>query len=164
MTLLGDKESQECENQNSYILVVDDEPDLVTFYKETLESAGYKVLCATDGVEALIILKREQNRISLVLSDLTMPIMDGIELYKNIVMEFTYFPFVVLTAHEETEKLQAFLRIGVIDYIVKPIKPSDLVKKIDIWLEVARREKEEFLNEEKKSQVRMERLLRLSNA
>ena len=72
--------------EENLILIVDDEPDLRAYYKETIEKMGLKVLCASDGVEALIILENEERNISLIICDLSMPIMSGIELYKNIVL------------------------------------------------------------------------------
>lgn len=84
---------------------------------------------ATNGLDALNLLKSEAN-IDLILLDIKMPIMDGIEFLTNLqsMREFSKLPVIVLTT-DETRKNEAF-DLGAVDFIVKPIRDHDLSAKI----------------------------------
>ena len=113
------------------ILLVDDEPDILEFMSYNLSNEGYKVFTATDGVEA--IEKAKSKSPHLVLLDVMMPNMDGIEACENL----RKLPklgekiiIVFLTARSEDYTQVAGLEAGADDYITKPIKVKVLISKV----------------------------------
>lgn len=114
------------------ILAVDDSASMRAVVRFTLEAAGYKALEASDGEEALKKLSRD---VRLVLTDLNMPHMDGIELVKQIRANpaFRGLPIVILTTESQEMRKQAGRAAGATAWIVKPFKPEQLlavVKKV----------------------------------
>ncbi|MFI5339825.1 MAG: response regulator [Candidatus Methylomirabilales bacterium] len=101
------------------VLVVDDEPDAVELLKEFLLGKGYEVLTASDGEEALHKLKEERPH--LILLDVRMPKMSGLEVLKQIrEIDHEVGVIMVTAVHEEETGRQA-LRMGAVDYITKPL-------------------------------------------
>jgi two-component system KDP operon response regulator KdpE len=108
-------------------LVVDDEKPLLDFVRKNLEVRGYRVLTASNGLEALAIFKNEQ--IDLVILDVMMPHMDGLETTRRI-RETSSVPIIILTAlGEEADKVRAF-DLGVDDYLTKPFGVGELLGRI----------------------------------
>ncbi|MEI3085565.1 MAG: response regulator transcription factor [Oscillospiraceae bacterium] len=109
------------------VLVCDDEKDIVSALKIYLESEGYAVECAYDGVQALTLL--ESRDISLVLMDIMMPVMDGISAMVKI-RERSNVPVILLTAKgEDTDKILG-LNVGADDYITKPFNPLEVLARV----------------------------------
>jgi DNA-binding response OmpR family regulator len=109
------------------ILVVDDEPKLVGVVRDYLERDGYRVVAAADGKEALERFRRE--RPDLVVLDLMLPEMDGLEVCRRIRRE-SDVPIVMLTARaEEVDELLG-LELGADDYVTKPFSPRTLLARI----------------------------------
>lgn len=109
------------------ILVVDDEKIIVKGIKFNLESEGYKVETAYDGEEAVELLRNVQ--IDLVILDLMMPKMDGLEACKRI-REFSNVPIIMVTAKsEDTDKILG-LDYGADDYITKPFNIMELKSRV----------------------------------
>ncbi|MBQ3054637.1 MAG: response regulator transcription factor [Oscillospiraceae bacterium] len=109
------------------ILVVDDEKIIVKGIKFNLESEGYEVETAHDGVAAIELLRNLQ--IDLVILDLMMPKMDGLEACKRI-REFSNVPIIMLTAKgEDTDKILG-LDYGADDYITKPFNIMELKSRV----------------------------------
>ena len=111
----------------SKILVCDDEKDIVSALRIYLESEGYEVLEAENGKEALEVLESED--ISLVLLDVMMPVMDGVETLVKI-RERSNVPVILLTAKsEDTDKVLG-LNLGADDYVTKPFNPVELLARV----------------------------------
>jgi DNA-binding response OmpR family regulator len=109
------------------ILVVDDEKKIVALVKAYLEQAGYQVLTAADGQEALHIARRE--RPDLVILDLMLPKLDGWEA-SRILRQESQVPIIMLTARvEDTDKILG-LELGADDYVTKPFNPRELVARV----------------------------------
>lgn len=112
------------------ILLVDDEPDILEFVGYNLEKEGFKVKTANNGEEA--VEKAKKHRPHLILLDVMMPGMDGIEtcdvLRKIPELEHTLIAF--LTARGEDYSQVAGFEAGADDYITKPIKPKVLISRI----------------------------------
>lgn len=109
------------------ILVADDEKKLVTILKGYLEQAGFAVATAYDGKQALAVFRHEKP--SLVLLDLNMPEMDGMDVCRAIRKE-SNVPIIMVTARvEEMDKLIG-LEIGADDYITKPFSPREVVARV----------------------------------
>lgn len=112
------------------ILIVDDEPDILEFITYNLERENYQVVTASNGKEAIQMVKDELP--DLILMDVMMPVMDGIEACKQIrtFPEFKDIFIIFLTARsEEYSELSGF-NAGADDYIAKPIKPRVLLSRI----------------------------------
>ncbi len=112
---------------NELILVVDDEALIVKLARDYLEKAGYKVINAGDGVTALAAARRD--RPDLVVLDLKLPGMDGLDVCRALRRE-SDVPIIMLTARiEETDRLIG-LELGADDYITKPFSPRELVARV----------------------------------
>src|SRR5690606_17837500 len=116
--------------ERKQILVVDDEPNLRRVLSAQLERDGYDVHTAEDGEEALAFLR--DHHIDLVITDLRMPKLDGMELLRRIVALDEELPVVMLTAHGTVDNAVEALKTGAFDYITKPfdqIEVRTIVRK-----------------------------------
>tara|TARA_B100001250_G_C19709092_1_gene748343 strand:- start:62 stop:745 length:684 start_codon:yes stop_codon:yes gene_type:complete len=123
------------------ILVVDDEPDILEILKFNLEDEGYIVISAVNGKEALKLA--DQHLPHLIILDLMMPLMDGIEACERLRMDkkFNNTLIMFLSARGEDYTQVAAFESGADDYVTKPIKPRILNSKVKALL---RRIKNEF--------------------
>jgi two-component system KDP operon response regulator KdpE len=113
--------------QERHILVVDDEPGIQDFIKRNLELRSFKVSLATNGLEALALF--DSANIVLVILDIMMSKMDGLEVCRRIRQTSTV-PIIVLTAlGEETDKIAA-LDLGADDYLTKPFGIGELLARV----------------------------------
>jgi two-component system, OmpR family, KDP operon response regulator KdpE len=120
---------------NPIVLVVDDEKSLREFVSKNLEVRGYKVLTASNGLEAMAIFNTE--RVDLVILDIMMPHLDGLETARRI-RQTSIVPIIVLTAlGEESDKVRAF-DYGADDYLTKPFGVGELMGRIKAVLRRAR--------------------------
>lgn len=115
------------------ILIVDDNPK---YLEEALPMYGYNVIVASDGIEALNILSKNHESISLILLDVMMPNMDGWDTLKAIRSNKNtkYIPVIMITAVSEEHKIVSGLKIGADDYIVKPFVLPNLLARIEAVL------------------------------
>ncbi len=112
------------------ILVVDDEKNIRTGLRQSLEMDGYNVYIAADGVEALKIF--DENVIELVITDVKMPNLSGEELLKRITSANPNIPVIILTGHGTIESAVTAMREGAYDFLTKPVnlgRLSLLVKR-----------------------------------
>lgn len=119
---------------NIKILIADDEPDILEFLQYNLEKEGYTILLAENGRDAIDLAKQEQPH--LVLLDIMMPEMDGIETCRELrgMPDFKNTLIAFLTARNEDYSQIAGFDVGADDYITKPIKPRVLVSRIKALL------------------------------
>jgi len=110
------------------ILVVDDEMQIVRLLRGYLEQAGYRVLTAYNGVEALSIARQE--RPDLVVLDLQLPKMDGLEFTRRIRSERPEMAILMLTARVEELDRIVGLELGADDYVTKPFSPREIVARV----------------------------------
>ena len=109
------------------VLVVEDEPRIAAIAADYLRHAGYAVVTATDGMEALRLARTKQP--DLVVLDLGLPRLGGLDVARTLRAE-TAVPIVMLTARvEESDRLLG-LEIGADDYITKPFSPRELVARV----------------------------------
>lgn len=117
------------------VLVVDDEKSLRDFVRRNLEARHYKVLTASNGLEAMATFNNE--KVDLVILDLMMPHMDGLETTRRV-RELSKTPIIILTAlGEEADKVRAF-DLGADDYLTKPFGVGELMGRIKAVLRRAR--------------------------
>jgi DNA-binding response OmpR family regulator len=119
------------------ILVVDDDPDILDAVALILESQGYEVVTARDGIEGLATLRAEQP--DLMILDLMMPKMDGFAVCKELQdprwSKYRDIPILILTSvREEASRrryeLETGLELDVDDYVEKPMSPDVLLKRV----------------------------------
>jgi two-component system, chemotaxis family, chemotaxis protein CheY len=115
------------------IITVDDSMSIRETVKMTLESAGYQVLTANDGAEGLALC--QQHAAALVITDLNMPVMDGITLIAKLreLPAYKFTPILMLTTESMDEKKQAGKKAGATGWIVKPFDPTrftGLIQKV----------------------------------
>ncbi|MDT8898875.1 MAG: response regulator transcription factor [Thermanaerothrix sp.] len=109
------------------ILVVDDEPQIVRVIRVYLERAGFQVIPAANGEEALSLFRRE--RPDFVILDLNLPGMDGLDVARAIRRE-SNVPILMLTARvEEVDRITG-LELGADDYVTKPFSPREIVARV----------------------------------
>lgn len=112
------------------ILLVDDEPDILEILSYNLSAEGYEIITASNGVQAVKKAKKHQPQ--LIILDVMMPEMDGIEACEQIrkIPELSLTLITFLTARGEDYSQVAGFEAGADDYITKPIKPKILVSKV----------------------------------
>jgi two-component system, OmpR family, phosphate regulon sensor histidine kinase PhoR len=111
------------------ILIVDDEADIALILKLQLEDSGYKTVRARDGIEALEQIAKDN--FTLILLDIKMPRMDGMQVLDRVRHEFPETGVVMMTAHGSESIAVEAMKKGAIDYISKPFSTDDLLKKIE---------------------------------
>ncbi len=109
------------------VLIVDDSRSTLKVMEAILQDEGFTVLTATGGEEALDIFQGDEGkRIAAVLSDLKMPNMGGIELFRNLARFPSPPPFVIMTAHGTVQSAVQALKEGVANYLIKPLNYEEL--------------------------------------
>ena len=131
------------------VLIVDDEVDFVDMLSLRLEEAGEKVVPAYSGRECLEILKKLQ--IDVVILDIKMPGMDGIQTLREIKKNFPLVEVVMLTGHGTTETAVEGMKLGAFDYLLKPTEFHELLDK----LENARKRKDEQEERIRKAEAKL---------
>jgi two-component system alkaline phosphatase synthesis response regulator PhoP len=116
------------------ILLVDDEPDILEIVGYNLSQEGYQIVTANNGKEAILKAKKELPQ--LIIMDVMMPEMDGMEACENIrkIPELSQVIIAFLTARSEDYSQVAGFDAGADDYITKPIKPKLLISKVKALL------------------------------
>lgn len=116
--------------QNRVILAVDDSASMRQMVRFTLEGAGYRVVQAADGIEALEFARG--SSVDLVLTDVNMPRMDGITLVRELrgLNTYKFTPMLVLTTESGQDTKQRGKQAGATGWIVKPFSPEQLLSTI----------------------------------
>ena len=132
------------------ILIVDDEPDLRNIYKRFLEIEGYPCLTAGDGEEAMSILGRMD--ISLMITDINMPGMSGIDLLREAVNQYPDVAVLMVSAIDDRKIAVQSLQLGAFSYMIKPVSRNELVINVvnglrRRFLEIAHRRQSEKLED-----------------
>lgn len=109
------------------ILIVDDSASVRQMVAFTLRDAGYTVIDAADGQDA--VKKAKSHCCQMVITDLNMPVLDGIGLIRQLrgLPEYKFAPIVMLTTESQAEKKQEGREAGATGWIVKPFKPEQLI-------------------------------------
>ena len=122
---------------NAKILVVEDEPGLVTALRDRLKKEGYTVTVAKDGTEGFALASREH--FDLVVLDLMLPGQSGLTICQKLRQQGSAVPIMMLTARRQTMDKVVGLRTGADDYLTKPFKMAELLARIDALLRRAGR-------------------------
>lgn len=110
------------------ILVIDDEDIVRTSCNRTLTPAGFEVGLARNGFDGLRMLGEE--KFDLVLTDLKMPDMDGIEVLKRIKEEWPGIEVIIITGYQTVDTAVKSIKLGAFDYIEKPFTPDSLINAV----------------------------------
>jgi DNA-binding response OmpR family regulator len=112
------------------ILIVDDDSHLITLLRFNLEKAGYSVWSAKDGSHALNIMKKD--KMDLIIADMMMPVMDGLELCRQVKNEplWKSCPVIMLTARVQLSDKEKGKEAGVDEYIAKPFQMKELLASV----------------------------------
>jgi two-component system chemotaxis response regulator CheY len=111
------------------ILIVDDSATMLMSLKATFELHGFKVESASNGKEALDKIKSGLKP-DLIITDLNMPVMDGLEFIKNVRPLLKFVPILILTTESEAKKREEAKKLGATGWLVKPVSGTDLINVI----------------------------------
>ena len=116
------------------VLIVDDDQEMLLSLKNGLKKYGdsFSVLTAKDGLDALAQLKK--NIVSLVVTDLKMPRMDGFALLEHIMEHYPDIPVIIITGYSTPNMEQLALDGGAVGYIAKPFMTRDILALVEKWL------------------------------
>ena len=108
------------------ILIVDDSPSVLAVLEDMLDDLGYEVVTAGNGKEACLLL--ETNRYDLIITDLTMPVMDGIVFVQAAkqMPNCKFVPIVMLSSEEDEAKIAEAKKVGISTFLRKPVKEIQL--------------------------------------
>jgi two-component system chemotaxis response regulator CheY len=114
------------------ILVVDDEADVRKAVRLVLTKAGYDVREAEDGEKAITQIRSNDNpfKVSLIICDIRMPKVNGMEAIAYFRQEFPSVPVIVLTGEPELAGATQLFKLGIVDYLEKPISPEKLTQAV----------------------------------
>ena len=118
-------------NDKATILIVDDGPVQLKRTQLILKNAGFSVVTARDGVEAMNYLNSESPLPDLILTDILMPNMDGFELCTKVKDSFKDIPVIIVTSYNDEEKLKKAFDAGAVDYLGIPFSKIELLVRIN---------------------------------
>jgi two-component system OmpR family response regulator len=113
------------------VLAIDDDPDILTVLRATLDAEGYDVILAQDGLAGINAAR--QKHPDAILLDVLMPGMDGFDVYRHLRV-ITDAPIIFLTVKDAVEDIVRGLTLGANDYIVKPFERPELVSRLAMCL------------------------------
>ncbi len=117
------------------ILVVDDSPTIRKFVSLALENLGYKVVTASDGMEAFEVLAKLDS-VDLIIADINMPNLDGFELIKLLRSKdkFRDIPIIILSSLSDGKSIDTGLRLGANSYLIKPFNVKRIQYEVSKYL------------------------------
>jgi two-component system, OmpR family, alkaline phosphatase synthesis response regulator PhoP len=134
------------------VLVVDDEQSIVTLLQYNLQQAGFEVITANDGEEGMN--KAVNERPDLMILDLMLPKLDGIEVCKQLRQQKVMTPILMLTAKDDEFDKVLGLELGADDYMTKPFSPREVVARVKAILR-----RTQFQNEQEKKEEHIEKMV-----
>lgn len=123
------------------VLIVDDEDFVTMLAERVLADAGYRVITAKDGFQALEIYRSLADQISLIILDFTMPVMDGADVFKELLQINPRVPVVLSSGFAEPERLRGMLSRGLRGFIPKPYTEAKLLTQIRATLDTLKAER-----------------------
>lgn len=137
------------DKSNYKILIVDDEPEYRKALSIILEDIGYTAVMCSNGLEAMEYLSK--SRADLVITDLKMPVMSGIDLIKKIREQGIDTEILVITAYGSIESAVDAIKLGAFDYFVKSGSPEELIVKVDRIAELSRFKNKAYISAKRPS-------------
>ena len=124
------RSTEALKGNDELILVVDDEESILRVTKMILENKGYRILTAHDGPEAVAIFAREMNAISVVLTDMALPFMDGLTLIRSLKKIKPSVPMIASTGQSQHVHAQELEKLGVTNLLTKPYDTQKLLETL----------------------------------
>ena len=112
------------------ILIVEDSSDIRFIIQEILKRKGYTTVEAENGLQALEVLERD-SRIDLIISDVRMAKMNGLELLGELKERFPHIPAIILSVHTVPEWIDEAMQKGAVSYLTKPFTPDQLLSAVE---------------------------------
>ena len=131
----GERCSQVGSHQLNTVLVVDDEPSVRDYLADVLQYDGYQCRCFSEGLAALSYLNQRNQPADLLLADISMPGMDGIDLLRNVKETNPELPVILVSGLYELAIAVDALQAGADDYLRKPVKPQDVLALVNRYLD-----------------------------
>jgi DNA-binding response OmpR family regulator len=125
---LMDNNLQTANASPATLLVVDDNKGVLDFLVLLLSKHGYKAIGATGGYECLDIVRRQP--VDLIISDVMMPAMDGLQLCEELKRILPHTPVILLTARDDMATRAAAMDLGVSEFVTKPVNNHDLLTRV----------------------------------
>ena len=110
------------------VLIVDDEEMAIKLVEHQLKLDGFEVITTTDGREAMDLIKSEEP--DLVVSDIMMPFMSGLDLLELIKSEKKKIPVILVSALDDVEVIQTAIGMGADDFVIKPVNMDELTLRV----------------------------------
>jgi DNA-binding response OmpR family regulator len=112
------------------VLIADDDAVSAHLLRHCLTSAGFRVCCASDGREALLLMEQESPE--LVILDVMMPVMDGLEVIRRAKGDerLRDIPVIMVTSREQDSDILEAIKLGAADYLVKPFMPTEFLARV----------------------------------
>ncbi|SDL58141.1 Response regulator receiver domain-containing protein [Maridesulfovibrio ferrireducens] len=126
------------------IMLVDDEERLLSTTKKLFEKMGIDVFTSTSGKDALELLRTED--VHVIFLDIKMPGMDGMETLQRIKKDYPLIEVIILTGHATMESAVEGLKLGAMDFLVKPVSMKDILGKVEEAFEKVSRHKKKILS------------------
>jgi len=126
-------------NGKGNILLVDDEQSVIAVCSEMLESLGYKVKTASNGIEALDVLKSNNSTVDLVILDMIMPRMNGQKTYEKIRLLYPDMKVLISSGYSRDDEIEKMMEKGCNEYILKPFDVAALSEKLNNVFEITER-------------------------
>ena len=121
------------------VLVVEDESELNNILSEVLIMHNYEVVRAYNGQQAIDLIVKNNIKPALVLCDINMPVMNGMDFIKQSLLHNLDLNICLVTCNNETSFVIEALQLGAIDYISKPFKLNILLEKIELMVDIGKR-------------------------
>jgi len=113
----------------SRVLIVDDDLDALEMMQDLFDSKGYQSMTAVNGIDAIAKIKGQEP--DIILSDIRMPEMDGMELLRVLTKEYPQIPVLMITAHGTIKTAVEAMKVGAKDYILKPLSLDEILAKVE---------------------------------
>jgi DNA-binding response OmpR family regulator len=110
------------------VLIVDDEEMAIKMVEHQMKLDGFEVITSTDGRDAIDLIKSQEP--DIVISDIMMPFMSGLELLELIKAEQKKIPVILISALDDVEVIQTAIGMGADDFVIKPVKMDELSLRI----------------------------------
>ncbi len=135
---LNAKDVPEIAVGEEHIVYIDDEPFLVEIGREILLSLGYRVTDFVDGLQALTFLTEHHTEVDLIISDLSMPLVTGVDLARRLRLNDIQVPLIIYTGYDEHLTSRDLTELGIQDVLLKPITHQLMAKKVREVLDKAK--------------------------
>ena len=113
------------------VLILDDEPDVRTVIRRQLSGTKFEVLEAENAEQAMDLLRDYALFIDVIICDVRMPKINGVEAVKYFHQEYPSTPVIVLTGYPDVNLAVEFMKQGTVEYLVKPVEKEQLVEAVD---------------------------------